>query len=160
MPIKSPNPAAHGNWEAIAYKSRHQLAVYFKGRWLKRYVAVFGSNFQAGTKLWEGDRRTPEGAYTIVAKYPSRRWKYFLLLNYPNTQDHIHYQNLQRNGLVATANGVVRSEGGSIGIHGTDRRLLNERKFDWTAGCISVDNRAIAELYRLLPVGALVTVRL
>src|SRR5207245_2680647 len=82
----------------------------------------------------------------------SRRWKYFLLLNYPNTQDRIHYQRLQRTGLVATANGVARSEGGSIGIHGTDRRLLNEWKFDWTAGCISVDNRAIAELYRLLPV--------
>jgi len=159
MPIKSPNPGAHGNWEAIVYKSRHELAVYFKGRWLKRYVAVFGSNLQAGTKLWEGDRRTPEGTYTIVAKYPSRRWKYFLLLNYPNTQDRINYQRLQRAGLVATANGVVRSEGGSIGIHGTDQRLLNERKLDWTAGCISVDNRAIAELYRLLPVGAAITIR-
>ncbi len=159
MAIKSPNPRAQGNWEAIAYKSRHELAGYFKGRWLKRYAAVFGSNFQAGTKLWEGDRRTPEGTYTVVAKYPSRRWNYFLLLNYPNTQDRINYQRLQRAGLVATANGVVRSEGGSIGIHGTDQRLLNERKLDWTAGCISVDNRAIAELYRLLPVGAAITIR-
>jgi len=155
MPIKSPNP----HWEAIAYKSHHQLAVYFKGRRLKRYVALLDPTFRRGIQLWEGDRRTPEGTYTIVAKYPSRRRMYFLLLDYPNTQDRFHYQNLQGNGLVATANAVVRSEGGSIGIHGTDRRLLNERKFDWKAGCISVDNRAIGELYRLLPVGVLVTVR-
>ena len=156
IPVQSHNEAVHGNWVAIGYKSRHELTVYFKGRRLKRYVAVFGSNFRAGPKLWEGDRRTPEGTYTIVAKHPSHHWKYFLLLNYPNRQDRIYYQRLQRTGAAATAS---RPEGGSIGIHGTDRPLLNQQKFDWTAGCISVDNRAIAELYRLLPVGAVVTVR-
>ncbi len=42
-----------------------QAGRLLQGQVLKRYVAVFGSNFQAGTKLWEGDRRTPEGSAKI-----------------------------------------------------------------------------------------------
>ena len=72
------------SWSVNIFKKRHQLVVYYKGRMFKNYHAVFGRSFEPGTKLWEGDRRTPEGVYTIVEKHPSRRWDWFLTLNYPN----------------------------------------------------------------------------
>ena len=83
------------SWNVSAFKSRHQLVVYYKGRMYRIYDAVFGRSMEPGTKLWEGDRRTPEGVYTIIEKHPSRRWQWFLGLNYPNVIDHRRYEQLR-----------------------------------------------------------------
>src|SRR5262249_4298036 len=83
------------SWNVSAWKSRHQLVVYYKGREYRTYRAVFGRNRGNGTKLWAGDRRTPEGVYTIIEKHPSRRWEWFLGLNYPNNLDHYRYEQLR-----------------------------------------------------------------
>ena len=48
--------------------------------------------------------------------------------------------------------------GGSVGIHGTDKPDKNRRGVDWTWGCVSVDNEAIDELNRLLPLGTPVVI--
>jgi len=56
------------NWSVMAYKSRYRLDVYYKGHLYTTYHAVFGRSLTSGAKLWEGDRRTPEGVYTIIAK--------------------------------------------------------------------------------------------
>ena len=77
------------------FKKHHQLIVYYKGRLFKTYHAVFGRSFEPGTKLWEGDRRTPEGVYAIVEKHPSRRWDWFLTLNYPNEIDRYRYEQMR-----------------------------------------------------------------
>ncbi|MGC1811238.1 MAG: L,D-transpeptidase family protein, partial [Candidatus Binataceae bacterium] len=72
------------NWAVMIFKSRHQLEVYYKGEPFKDYHAVFGRSHEHGTKLYEGDRRTPEGVYVISGKHPSARWHWFLTLDYPN----------------------------------------------------------------------------
>jgi hypothetical protein len=148
------------SWSVTAYKSRHQLIVYYKGRLYKVYHAVFGRSLEPGTKLFEGDRRTPEGVYTIIGKHPSRRFKCFLTLNYPNYVDRTRYKELKSDGEVPTLyDGREIGEGGRIGIHGTDNPILNAGDINWTTGCISLNNNDIIELNRLLPVGTVVLIK-
>ena len=147
------------NWALTAYKRRHQLILYFKGRMYKTYHAVFGRSGESGTKLWAGDRRTPEGLYVIVRKYHSRRWKRFLKINYPNQTDRHRYEGLREKGVVPIIDGHPRPEGNAIGIHGTDEEILNQGDIDWTTGCISVDNDAIMELDRLVPNGTMILIK-
>jgi lipoprotein-anchoring transpeptidase ErfK/SrfK len=142
------------NWSVHVYKSQHRMEVYYKGRLYETYHAVFGRSRWAGAKEWEGDMRTPEGDYLIVAKRRSRRFGWFLALNYPNMIDHARFVHLRTIGEIP---GGVR-EGGQIGIHGTEMPLLNVGDINWTTGCISVDNSDISELDRLLPVGTLVVI--
>ena len=142
------------NWSVMIYKKRHKLTVYYKGRLFKDYHAVFGRSFEPGTKLWEGDRRTPEGVYAIVEKHPSRRWDWFLTLNYPNEIDRHRYEQMRESGEVPRGVGV----GGRIGIHGSDEPLLNRGDVNWTTGCISVDDEDVEELMRLLPKGTVVII--
>ncbi len=143
-----------GNWIVRVYKSHHRLEVWYKGRFYRSYRAVFGRNLDTSAKLFAGDRRTPEGSYLIISKYPSRRWRYFLRLNYPNIIDLSRFEELRAAHEIAVA-----EAGGSIGIHGTDVPMLNEGNINWTTGCISVDNGAIDELEALLPVGTTVVIK-
>jgi len=146
------------SWNVTAWKSRHQLIVYYKGREYRTYHAVFGRNRGNGTKLWEGDGRTPEGVYTIIKKHPSLRWGWFLGLNYPNNMDHYRYEQLRDADEIPLEGGRDVGEGGHIGIHGTDNPILNSGNIDWTTGCISVNNLDINELSRILPVGTVVII--
>jgi lipoprotein-anchoring transpeptidase ErfK/SrfK len=146
------------NWSVMIYKKRHRLTVYYKGRLFKDYHAVFGRSFEPGTKLWEGDRRTPEGVYTIIEKHPSQRWDWFLTLNYPNELDRHRYEQLRDGGEVPREEGRPVGVGGRIGIHGTDEPELNSGNINWTTGCISVDDEDVEELKRLLPKGTVVII--
>jgi hypothetical protein len=147
------------SWSVMIYKSQHRLVVYYRGHLYKEYHAVFGRNLDPGTKLWSGDRRTPEGVYTIIAKRINRRWRYFLKLDYPNSVDRARYEELVSEGEVPRFRGRAISAGDGIGIHGTDEPILNTGNVNWTTGCISVDNGAIDELEALLPVGTLVVIK-
>jgi lipoprotein-anchoring transpeptidase ErfK/SrfK len=147
------------NWSVTIFKKRHQLIVYYKGRTFKTYRAVFGRSFEPGTKLWEGDRRTPEGVYTIVEKHRSRRWLWFLTLNYPNAIDRQRYDELRQSGELPSNDGHLVGVGGRIGIHGTDEPALNRGDVNWTTGCISVDDDDVEELKRLLPTGTVVIIK-
>ncbi len=146
------------NWALMAYKGRHQLILYYKSRMYKTYHAVFGRSPAHGTKLWAGDRRTPEGLYVIIAKYQSRRWKRFLRLNYPNKVDRYRYEDLREKGVVPINDGRPLPMGNAIGIHGTDQPILNQGDVVWTTGCISVDDDAIMEIDRLVPKGTIVVI--
>ena len=146
------------NWSVTIFKKRHQLIVYYKSRLFKSYHAVFGRSFEPGTKLWEGDRRTPEGVYAIIEKHPSARWDWFLTLNYPNDIDRHRYEQMRDEGEVPRSDGHPVGVGGKIGIHGTDEPELNRGDINWTTGCISVDDEDVEELKRLLPKGTLVII--
>jgi L,D-transpeptidase catalytic domain len=147
------------NWSVTVFKSRHKLIVYYKGRLFKDYHAVFGRSFEPGTKLWEGDRRTPEGVYAIIEKHPSRRWDWFLTLNYPNAIDRRRYEELRDDGELPKEDGRPVGVGGRIGIHGTDEPMLNRGNINWTTGCISVDDEDVEELKHLLPDGTVVIIK-
>jgi lipoprotein-anchoring transpeptidase ErfK/SrfK len=148
------------NWSVTVLKQRHELTVYYKGRMFKKYDAVFGRNLDNTAKQWAHDRRTPEGVYTIIEKYPSHRFRWFLRLNYPNLVDRVHYETLRVNGAVPVdGHGQAVEVGSMIGIHGTDVPVLNAGNINWTTGCISVNNGDIEDLERLLPVGTVVIIK-
>jgi murein L,D-transpeptidase YafK len=143
------------NWSVYAYKSRHELDLFYKGAVYKTYHAVFGRSRWGGGKQWEGDLRTPEGNYLIVQKRRSARFRWFLSLNYPNAIDEENFEELRAaHEIPASARA-----GGEIGIHGSDLPILNLGDVNWTTGCISLDNADISELAQLLPVGTLVVIK-
>ena len=148
------------NWAVSVFKKRHELIVYYKGRLFKKYDAVFGRNLDLGAKLWAQDRRTPEGVYSIVEKYRSDRFRWFLRLNYPNLVDRVRYETMRVNGVVPVySDGKSPEVGSAIGIHGTDVPILNAGRINWTTGCISVSNKDIDDLDRLLPVGTVIIIK-
>jgi murein L,D-transpeptidase YafK len=92
-----------------------------------------------GPKRWEGDGKTPEGAYLIDRRNPNSSYYLSLGISYPNPYD------------VAYAQSLGLSPGGNIFIHGTPRE--KRRAGDWTAGCIAVTNREMEDIYAMVGEG-------
>jgi hypothetical protein len=148
------------SWSVSVSKLRHELALYYKGRFFRKYDAVFGRNLDNAPKAYAQDRRTPEGVYTIIKKYQSPRFRWFLRLNYPNNVDRIRYAAMRDDGVVPVGDhGRVTPVGSAIGIHGTDVPILNAGHVNWTTGCISVGNNEIDDLARMLPIGTVVIIQ-
>jgi murein L,D-transpeptidase YafK len=141
----------------VVRKGCRTLDIYRSGERIRSYPAVFGLN-RSGSKLYEGDLRTPTGLYMIVDKRRHARWRQFLLLDYPNLQDLHRYWLAMESGDLPRRGGGYARVGGAVGIHGTDKPSLNERGLDWTWGCISVSNSNVDELASLVPLGTLVLI--
>jgi len=92
-----------------------------------------------GHKAFQGDGRTPEGAYRIDRKNPDSRFHLSLGISYPNARDR------------AYAARMGKDPGGDIFIHGTPK--LNRRDADWTLGCIAVSDREMEVIYAMVEIG-------
>lgn len=99
-----------------------------------------------GHKRFEGDGRTPEGRYRIDKRNPNSDYHLSVGISYPNRQDH------------EFASSMGRSPGGDIFIHGGPRRGLDPNGPDWTAGCISVTNREVEEIYAMVRDGTIIDI--
>ncbi len=156
QPEPAPAPAvARTDWseiQLVLYKSERRLHLYRRGVYQKSWPVVLGLAPE-GPKRWQDDARTPEGYYHIIAKRPHPRWKYFLTIDYPNNNDYYRYARLRQEGRVPVLDAAPLPIGGNVGFHGTDKHDKQARGEDWTKGCISMDNAAIAELYDLVDVG-------
>ncbi len=139
----------------VVRKSCRTLDVYQYGARVRSFPAVFGLD-GTGSKLFEGDLRTPTGLYMIVDKRRHPRWRQFLLLDYPNVQDLHRYWLAMESGGIPRRGDEYVGAGGAVGIHGTDRPSLNSKSINWTWGCISLQNRDVDDLAALVPVGTLV----
>lgn len=144
--------AANEGYFIVVSRTCKELSVFYRGHLIRRFPVVFGRNTE-GSKLYEGDRRTPTGFYAIVEKRKHPRWARFMLLDYPNTSDLQRYSSAMSNGTLPLDEDQIPGVGGAIGIHGSDKEDLNARGVDWTFGCISMTNRAVVELDNLVPVG-------
>ncbi|RBI77605.1 hypothetical protein DQW77_01010 [Roseovarius sp. TE539] len=98
-----------------------------------------------GHKSFEGDGRTPEGEYLIDRRNPNSEFHLSLGISYPNEAD------------VKKARAAGRSPGGDIFIHGKPWKYRGSGP-DWTAGCISVRNREIEDVYAMVTNGTPVTI--
>jgi lipoprotein-anchoring transpeptidase ErfK/SrfK len=145
-----------GRWILIR-KSDHTLSVFDADHRVKTYAVVLGAD-PVDPKLYEGDRRTPEGEYHVIAKHVHPEWQRFLLLDYPNADDRQVYIWRRTKGLVPARGGQVAGTGGAIGIHGTVNDALNRAGVNWTYGCISLLSRDMRELYDIVPVGTRVVI--
>ncbi len=126
--------------------SKSQYTLYIKHGYeiIKSYPVVLGPD-PVNDKRMEGDGCTPEGRFRIRDKYPHRKWKYFIWLDYPNDDSRAKHKIAKRNGQIPQDAEI----GGEVGIHGVpegcDNRISDG--INWTAGCISLTNTDIAELY-------------
>ena len=120
------------------YKAQRLLVLDGADRVLRTYPIGLGFA-PVGHKQFEGDGRTPEGSYMIDRRNPDSLFHLSVGISYPNEAD------------IAFAEAQGRSPGGDIFIHGGPRRGIDPTNVrDWTAGCISVTDPEIEEIYAMV----------
>lgn len=140
----------------VVSKSQYTMSVYDnQDNLIVTYPATFG-NKDLGDKLFEGDRRTPEGTFHITNKRIHAKWHKFLAIDYPNAESYQKFYERKANGEIP----INAKIGGSIGIHGTWPRedFAIDAQQSWTQGCVSTKNTYVDEIYNQLPVGTRVEI--
>lgn len=140
----------------LVSKSRFVLELFYRGKMIRSYKAVFGPKPMEDKKM-EGDRATPEGWFTIRNKNPNSKYDKFMLLNYPNDTSISRFNALKEKGAIPKTAKI----GGDVGIHGIWKGGddLIENGICWTDGCVAVKNKDIEELYKFVGVGTKVYIR-
>lgn len=134
----------------VVVKGERMLYLLRDGQVLKSYRVALGRE-PKGTKIYEGDARTPEGLYKVAAFNPNSQFYRSIRISYPNEHDR------------ARAQALGTSPGGDIMIHG----LAPERRhygtdhwmFNWTSGCIAVTDREMDEIWQRVEVGTPIEIR-
>jgi lipoprotein-anchoring transpeptidase ErfK/SrfK len=128
----------------VVRKKERKLLLYQKGELMKIYPVDLGKN-PKGPKVFQGDMRTPEGDYCVVERRDVGQTKFYLalVLNYPNGTDRLRHDWAIKSGFLPKDIGI----GGMIEIHGEGIG------FDWTEGCIALDNPQMQELFSKIPLG-------
>lgn len=119
-------------------KADRKLYLFNNDRVLKSYDIGLGFA-PVGAKQFEGDGKTPEGAYFISYKNPDSQYHLSLKISYPNEAD------------IAFAESQGKSPGGDIVVHGGPVKPTTKR--DWTWGCIAVTDREIEVIYSMVKEG-------
>jgi murein L,D-transpeptidase YafK len=137
-------------------KSDYELSVYDAEGWLVTFPVVFG-NSNLGDKMVEGDRKTPEGTFTIINKKIHDKWCRYMALDFPTAADVEKFNLRKQQGLIP----ANAKQGGDIGIHGVwpHEDYAVDQYQNWTHGCISLKNEHIKQLYALVPVGTKVIIK-
>lgn len=134
----------------LVEKSKFKLTVFFDGQPVKSYPMVLGGN-PVGDKRKEGDRKTPEGIFTIQDIYPHPQWSSFFWIDYPTPESWRKHLKAKWNGEISWFDRV----GSEVGIHGVPAGANSwiDTGTNWTWGCVSLKNEDIEELDRILQVG-------
>ena len=127
----------------IVNKGVREMHLMHHDRPLKSYRVELGFA-PDGHKQFEGDGRTPEGEYFIDRRNPNSSFHLSLGISYPNEAD------------IAYAQAMGKEPGGDIFIHG-EPNVLAFLSPDWTAGCISVTNREMEDIYAMVRDGTPIT---
>lgn len=134
----------------VVFKSKRVLGLYHsvdgKPVLLRKYHIDLGFS-PRGDKGEVGDGRTPEGTYFINRRNENSKYHLSLGISYPDVNDRAE----------ARSKGV--NPGGDIFIHGETANLRSRFARDWTAGCISVTNAEIEEIWAMVPVGTPISIR-
>lgn len=133
----------------IVNKSHYQMFLMHNGKIVRKYWIAL-SDRPVGHKQFEGDRKTPEGTYTLdYIKEKSNYYKAFHI-SYPNQHD---IENARRLG---------KKPGGMIMIHGQPANNSDYhdsvQRSDWTNGCIAILNNEIDEFISLVDPGTPITI--
>lgn len=130
--VQAPPPAAPPMADrVVVQKSKRTLELLRDGKVFATFPAALGRE-PRGPKQQEGDGRTPEGLYRMQSRYTRA-----LHVSYPDERDR------------ERARAVGVDPGGAIFVHGLppDYGPFDPPRWyrDWTEGCISVGNVAIAK---------------
>jgi murein L,D-transpeptidase YafK len=145
----SPLPAGVRADKVLVEKRARRLSLISGGRIIKSYRVALGRS-PVAQKEREGDKRTPEGVYTIDRHNDRSGFYKALHVSYPSAEQRAKAANL----------GI--DPGGDIMIHGLRNRFgwigSAHRIRDWTAGCIAVTNPEIDEVFDAVPDGTVVEI--
>ncbi len=127
--------------KVIIKKSTRMLYLSAGGEIYARYHISLGAS-PKGAKEIEGDMKTPEGAYILDWRQPSKRYNKSIHISYPNEKDKRRAKALGANA------------GGMIMIHGTPTSWglspigdWLPMLLDWTEGCIALSNEDMEEVW-------------
>jgi murein L,D-transpeptidase YafK len=120
------------------HKADRKMFLMHGSKVLKSYDIQLGGN-PIGPKQFEGDGKTPEGAYAISARNPGSTYHLSLRISYPNDADR------------AFAKAAGKQPGGDIMIHGQPGWTTVDG--DWTVGCIAVSDKEIEAIYAMVNPG-------
>jgi murein L,D-transpeptidase YafK len=136
--------------KVVVVKSEHRLYLLRGGEVVKSYRVALGRQ-PRGTKLYEGDGRTPEGRYVLDARNADSRFSRAFHVSYPNAVDR------------ARASALGQAAGGLIMIHGLPRERpawgAEHWMYNWTTGCIAVTDREMDEIWESVEVGTPIEIR-
>ena len=154
LQVKSPH--------IVVQKSQRKLLLYSGKRLVRTYQVALGLS-PVEDKVKEGDRRTPEGDFRVVAKNLKSQFYLSLSLNYPAIKDaerglRDKLITQKQHDAIARAIRSGRTPpqttplGGKVLIHG------GGSSSDWTWGCVALDNEKMRELFDAVSVGTLVRI--
>lgn len=134
----------------VVVKSERRLYLLRGSEVVKSYRVALGRQ-PRGTKLYQGDGRTPEGRYVLDGRNAGSNFYRALHVSYPNAADKVR------------ARAMGEAAGGLIMVHG----LPNERPnwgeehwmYNWTNGCIAVTNREMDEIWASTELGTPIEIR-
>jgi len=137
----------------VVVKSKRAMVLFDKdNNILSRHRISLGKN-NIGTKLKQGDYKTPEGTYQIIDKRPDKVYYRELLLDYPRQAD------------IERSKKLGFSAGGGITIHaqpnwnwdghGNDYTLSH----DWTEGCMAITNKGMDTIWDMVGLGTEIEIR-
>jgi murein L,D-transpeptidase YafK len=128
----------------VVIKHQRLLQLKIGDKIIKTYTIALGKE-PIGAKEFEGDGKTPEGEYQIYHKSAHSNFYKSLGISYPTE---VQKTFAQKNGKLA---------GGQIRIHGFKNDFMGdqaeEKKRDWTEGCIGVTNAEMDEIFEWVEVG-------
>ncbi len=160
-------------YEIEINKTKQELIVKNDDAVVKRYRASYGQGGK-GTKLKQGDEKTPVGIYKITEFKSDSKFHYFMQLDYPNLLDAWSgYKNkiISASEFKSIASAYKNKKkppqntilGGYIGIHGlgieNDEKLMIHETTNWTKGCIALTNADIMDLRKYVIIGTRVVIR-
>lgn len=128
----------------VVDKGRRRMVLLHHDQVLQAYRVDLGFA-PDGHKRQEGDGRTPEGRYLIDRRNPNSAFHLSLGISYPNATD------------IAAADAAGVSPGGDIFIHGRGGHHRGKGR-DWTAGCISIRDREIEDVYAMVRDGTVIDI--
>jgi murein L,D-transpeptidase YafK len=133
----------------LVKKSERKLYLKSGHNIMKVYHVAFGGD-PRGHKQQEGDERTPEGRYILDRKKLDSAFYKAIHISYPNEKDMES----------AAARGV--SPGGAIMIHGQKNGFewlgFILQCFNWTDGCIAVENSDMDEIWDAVQIGTAIEI--
>lgn len=144
------------------WKERRDLELVSDGEVIATYSVGLGG-WPWDHKIAQGDSRTPEGEYYICVKKASNKFYRSLGISYPNKEDAANgykYNVISKRQKNAIDKAIDNRQqppwdtalGGAIMIHGEGEEGIGA-EFDWTAGCIAVNNEVIDILWEYCKMG-------
>ena len=144
---------SHGQIDLIVVeKKQRKMYLYYKKKLQSTLPISLGKN-PIGTKIKQGDNRTPEGLFYISRKICSQKYYRSLSISYPRPQDKARARRMGVNA------------GGNITIHAQPKWNANGHgdsytlKKDWTQGCVAISNSAMKDLWYAVRKGVPIMIR-